>query len=210
MSPVIQIHAYRPTDLDHLYQICLQTMDYGRDATKLYADGRLPGLFYVAPYVTCDPSLCLVACLDQKPCGYVLGTNDSRAFETWCEANWFPSLRARYPLPLVEDSSADAKLIRLIHRGYRSEADLKAYPGHLHIGLLPCIQRQGVGTKLIKDFAALLAKRDCPALHLGVNVANPGACRFYEAIGLRLVRQALNARTYGLELAGKNRPSKSG
>ena len=62
MSPSIQIRAYQPTtDLEHLYQICLQTMDYGRDATKFYADGRLPGLFYTASYVTCDPSLCLVA-----------------------------------------------------------------------------------------------------------------------------------------------------
>jgi hypothetical protein len=116
MPPSIQIRAYQPTDLEHLYQICLQTMDYGRDATPLYADGRLPGLFYAAPYVTCDPSLCLVACLDQKPCGYILGTNDSRAFEAWCEANWFSTLRTRYPVPPMEDSSADAKLIRLIHR----------------------------------------------------------------------------------------------
>ncbi len=205
MPPSIQIRAYRPTDLEHLYQICLQTMDYGRDATKLYADGRLPGLCYAAPYLTRDPSLCLVACLDQKPCGYVLGTNDSRAFETWCEANWFPPLRTRYPIPPAEDSSADAKLIRLIYRGYRFEADLEAYPGHLHIDLLPGIQRQGVGTKLIKDFAALLAERDCPALHLGVNLANPGACKFYESIGLRLIRQAANVRTYGLVLHREGR-----
>jgi ribosomal protein S18 acetylase RimI-like enzyme len=203
--PSIQIRAYRPTDLEHLYQICLQTMDYGRDATKLYADRRLPGLFYVAPYVTCDPSLCLVACLDQKPCGYVLGTNDSRAFETWCEANWFPPLRERYPVPPMEDSSADAKLIRLIHRGCRLEAGLEAYPGHLHIDLLPGIQRQGVGTKLIKDFAALLAERDCPTFHLAVNIANPGACKFYESIGLRLIRQVANVSTYGLVLHGEGR-----
>ncbi len=205
MPPSVQIRAFQPTDLEHLYQICLQTMDYGRDATRIYADGRLPGLFYVAPYVTCDPGLCLVACLDQKPCGYVLGTTDSRAFETWCEANWFPSLRTRYPIPPVADSSADAKLIRLIHRGYRFEADLEAYPGHLHIDLLPCIQRQGVGTKLIKEFAALFAERDCPAFHLGVNLANPGACGFYETIGLRLIRQTATARTYGQMLPGEVR-----
>jgi len=197
MTPNIQIRAYSPADLDCLYQICLQTMDYGRDATKLYADGRLPGLFYAEPYVKCDPSLCLVACLDQKPCGYVLGTNDSRAFENWCEANWFPPLRARYPLPPLEDASADAKIIRLIHRGYRFEAGLEAYPGHLHIDLLPCIQRQGAGTKLIAGFADLLAQRGCPAFHLGVNKANPGACNFYEAIGLHLVRESVTVKTYG-------------
>jgi GNAT superfamily N-acetyltransferase len=245
MSPSIQIRSYHPTDLEHLYQICLQTMDYGRDATPLYADGRLPGLFYAAPYVTCDPSLCLVACLDQKPCGYILGTNDSRAFEAWCEANWFPTLRTRYPVPPMEDSIADAKLIRLIHRGYRLEADLESYPGHLHIDLLPGIQRQGVGTKLItsgfkihvetvaalyerrlprihmsrrsqtatttnfettsKDFAVLLSERNCPAFHLGVNIANPDACKFYESIGLRLIRQVANVRTYGLVLHGEGR-----
>lgn len=197
MNPNIQIRAYTPADLEFLHQICLQTMDYGRDATSLYADGRLPGLFYAAPYVMCDPSLCLVACLDQKPCGYVLGTNDSRTFEAWCEANWFPALRARYPVPPLEDASADAKMIRLIHRGYRFEADLGAYPGHLHIDLLPCIQRQGVGTKLIAGFADLLAKRGCPAFHLGVNKANRGACKFYEAIGLSLIRESATVSTYG-------------
>jgi len=201
MSASLQIRAYLPTDLDHLYQICLQTMDYGRDATRLYADGRLPGSFYAAPYVMCDPALCLVACLDQKPCGYVLGTDDSRAFESWCEVNWFPPLRNRLPIPPLDDQSADAKLIRLIHQGYRFETDLQAYPGHLHIDLLPCIQRQGVGTKLIKKFAAVLAQRDCPAFHLGVNVANLGACKFYESIGLRLIRHSSNVRTYGLALS---------
>jgi ribosomal protein S18 acetylase RimI-like enzyme len=206
MPPSVQFRAYSSSDLDHLYQICLQTADGGRDASKLYADGRLPGLFYAAPYVMFDPSLCLVACLDQTPCGYVLGTSDSRAFEHWCEANWFPPLRARYPLPPVDDASADAKLIRLIHRGYRVEANLEAYPGHLHIDLLPCIQRQGAGTKLIKDFIALLAGRNCPALHLGVNAANEGACKFYESIGLSLVRQSPHVRTYGLVLSNETRP----
>lgn len=196
----IQIRAFQPTDLEHLYRICLQTMDYGRDATSLYADGRLPGAFYAAPYVTCDPSLCLVACLDQMPCGYVLGTSDSRSFEAWCEANWFSPLRDRYPIPPSEDPTPDAKLIRLIHRGYRFEADLEAYPGHLHIDLLPCIQRQGIGSKLIQGFAALLGTRGCPAFHLGVNVANQGACTFYESIGLRLIRQSTQVRTYGMVL----------
>lgn len=197
----IQIRDYQPSDLAHLYRICLQTMDYGRDATKLFADGSLPGAFYAAPYVTRDASLCLVACLDGEPCGYVLGTDDSRAFEAWCARNWFPSLRTRHPFPQAEDDGRDARLIRLIHQGYRFEAELEAYPGHLHVDLLPCIQRQRVGSKLIAGFAKILAKRGCPAFHLEVNKANPGACKFYETIGLQLIRESSTSRTYGLTLS---------
>ncbi|HTL52283.1 MAG TPA: hypothetical protein VL860_06910, partial [Planctomycetota bacterium] len=46
-----------------------------------------------------------------------------------------------------------------------------------------------------------LADRNCPGFHLGVNAANQGACKFYEAIGLGLIRQTPQARTYGRVLS---------
>ena len=39
----------------------------------------------------------LVAVDDQGVAGYLLSADDSRAFEAWAEAEWWPPLRERYP-----------------------------------------------------------------------------------------------------------------
>jgi len=176
-------------------------MDCGRDASAIYRDGKLPGLFYAAPYVVMDPRLCLVACLDNVPCGYILGTANSSKFESWTEKNWFPNLRATHPLPPDNDASADAKLIRLIHAGYHPHPSLSAYPGHLHIDLLPCLQGKGIGRKLIEGFSRLLRQQCCPAMHLGVNERNSNASAFYEHIGLTLLGRHPGWIAYGTTLA---------
>src|SRR5262245_27568185 len=139
----IAIRAYHPSDLYALYQICLRTGDIGADATHVYQDPKLLGHCFAAPYAVFEPDLCFVLTNDGAPCGYILGTRDSVAFAERCDRDWFPVLRARYPLPSPDDRSQDADLIRYIHAGKWINPDVAAYPAHLHIDLLPIAQGQG-------------------------------------------------------------------
>ena len=62
-------------------------------------------------------------------------------------------------------------------------AELAEYPAHLHIDLLPELQGQGFGRRLIDTLRAALAARGVPAVHLGMDAANTGARAFYDRLG---------------------------
>ena len=194
------IRPYHPSDLYALYQICLCTADSGRDATALYRDPDLPGQRYVAPYAVAEPDLCFVLTADAALCGYLLGTRDTAAFHLWCEREWFPVLRERYPLPATGDHSPDAQMIRRFHDKYVGDPALAAYPAHLHIDLLPIAQGRGWGRRLMETFLDRLRMVHAPGVHLGVGKRNPGAIRFYERMGFHRVIDADTWIAFGMLL----------
>ena len=194
------IRPYHPSDLYALYQVCLRTADSGRDGTLLYRDPDLPGQLYVAPYAVAEPDLCFVLTADAAPCGYVLGTRDSAAFARWCETEWFPVLRVRYPLPAPGDRSPGARVIREIHTGMDVHPALAAYPAHLHIDLLPIGQGHGWGRRLMAVLLERLQTLHAPGVHLGVGKRNPGAIQFYERMGFHRVIDADTWIAFGMAL----------
>ena len=182
------IRPYHPSDLYALYRVCLLTGDSGADASQLYHDPELLGHLYVAPYAVLEPDVCFVLSHDGTPCGYILGTRDSAAFSARCERDWFPVLRARYPLPAPDDMSPDADLIRHIHAGHRPHPDLADYPAHLHIDLLPIAQGQGMGRQLVRTFTNQLRALQVPAVYLGVGTRNTRAIGFYSHVGFHQIQ----------------------
>lgn len=194
------IRPYHPSDLYALYRVCLLTGDHGSDASALYQDPELLGHIFTAPYAVFEPELCFTLTEDGKPCGYVLGTRDSIAFSARCEQDWFPVLRARYPLPEPQDTSPDADLIRYIHAGRHAHPDLGAYPAHLHIDLLPTAQGHGLGRKMIDTFLNQLRALNVPAVHLGVSALNLPAIGFYERVGFHKIKAYEGWVAYGMNL----------
>ncbi len=184
-----KIRPYHSSDLSRLYDICVQTGDGGRDVTSDYPDPDLLGQFYVAPYAVLQPDLCFTLTGDGVPCGYILGTRDSEQFARRGEQEWWPVLRERYPLPVPEDNTPNAWMIRAIHQGYRTHPDVAAYPAHLHIDLLPDAQGQGNGRKMMERFLARLRELHIPAVHLGVGRRNERAIAFYQRMGFHLIAE---------------------
>lgn len=177
------IRSYHPTDICALYAVCLKTGDSGADATDKFRDGELLGHMYVAPYLAYEPDLAFTLTHNDVPVGYVLGTRDSEAFAARCERDWYPVLRARYPLPPAEDKSPDAGMVRAYHEKSSAHPELVDFPAHLHIDLLPIGQGQGYGRRLIETFLARLRALGVPAVHLGVSLRNHRAIGFYEKLG---------------------------
>jgi ribosomal protein S18 acetylase RimI-like enzyme len=195
-----EIRPYHPSDLTSLYRICLQTGDSGKDASMKYKDPDLLGQFYAAPYAVLEPELCFVLTCTGRPCGYIIGTGDSQNFYERCEREWFPVLRERYPMPADEDTSADAHIIRLIHKGHVPNPDLSDYPAHLHIDILPEGQGKGMGRKLIETLISALRVRGVPALHLQVGKANANAVQFYQRVGFQVIKEYERAVAFGIKL----------
>jgi len=186
-SPAI-IRPYRPADLDDLYRICLATADAGADGSALYSDPQLVGHHYAAPYGLFSPETAFVAEDEQGVGGYILGALDTRAFEARLEVDWWPSLRPRYTDPSGTPHqawSADQRLAYLIHHPFPAPRRIvEPFPSHLHIDLLPRLQGQGLGRRLIDLWLETIAKMGSRGVHLGVNPANARAIRFYNIYGL--------------------------
>jgi ribosomal protein S18 acetylase RimI-like enzyme len=194
------IRNYHPSDLPFIYEVCLKTGDSGKDASELYQDPYLIGHYYAAPYAVLEPELCFIACVDHKPVGYILGTENTEQFAARCEKAWFPVLRQRYPFPLEGDESLDARIIRLIHQGIPVKPEFLDYPAHLHIDLLPAAQGQGFGRTLIETFAKALRKKDIAAFHLEVGKRNPGAIAFYQKVGFEQIADFPWSIGFGMKL----------
>jgi ribosomal protein S18 acetylase RimI-like enzyme len=176
-----------PADAPALNVICLKTGDSGEDATALYKDPDLLGLYYAAPYAIIEPESGFVLTHAGEPCGYILGAKNTAAFSARCERDYFPALRAKYPLPPADDPSPDAGMIRAIHNGIHSSDVFKNYPAHLHIDIMPIAQKHGFGRKLMETFLGRMKANGVPAVHLGVGAKNLNAIAFYERMGFHRV-----------------------
>lgn len=184
------IRPYHPADFLALYRICLGTGDAGQDGAHLYQDPDLIGHYFAAPYAILEPTLSFVLTCDGWPCGYVLGAGDTAIFGERCEVEWFPPLRARYPLPPADDPSRDAQMIRAIHHGHERENRFALYPAHLHIDILPPGQGQGWGRRMIETLLDQMRAQAVPGVHLGVGGRNTRAIGFYEHMGFQRISTA--------------------
>jgi ribosomal protein S18 acetylase RimI-like enzyme len=188
MTRAAEIRPYRPSDLDDLYRICLATGDAGADASNLYRDPQLVGHLYAAPYGVLSPDTAFVVEDDQGVGGYIVGALDTRAFSARQEAEWWPRLRPRYLDPSEtphQDWNADQRGAYLIHHPFPAPRRVvEPFPSHLHINLLPRLQGQDLGRRLIDLMLETLRAKGSRGVHLGVNSANARAIRFYLAYGL--------------------------
>ncbi|HWM02160.1 MAG TPA: GNAT family N-acetyltransferase [Actinophytocola sp.] len=185
-----KIRAYRPGDEATLYDICLRTGASGADATGQYRDPALLGALFVGPYVRLAPSLAFVGVDEDGVAGYVLGVPDTRAFEQTCEREWWPALRARYPVGAFPPDTPDSHMVRMIHHPPTASDDVvERYPAHLHIDLLPRLQGRGYGRRLLETLFDALTRAGVPSVHLGVGLANENAIGFYHRMGFTEVRR---------------------
>jgi ribosomal protein S18 acetylase RimI-like enzyme len=185
LASVPLLRPYRTADHDAVYDICVRTGAAGEDATHLLRDPALLGHVYAGPYVELAPDLAFVVEDDDGVAGYILGAADTAEFQDRLEREWWPELRRRYPAYRTDGYAAfDDLLIALMHSPVRALADLvAAYPSHLHIDLLPRLQGQGWGRRLIDTLVERLRATGSHGLHLGVATANTKAQAFYRAVG---------------------------
>lgn len=182
----------------------------GSDASPLYTDPFLLGQFYAAPYFFYNPEYCftLVSNRTGKPEGYILGTGDTNAFDAWRNTAWLP--------PILEtckkqetDTAADKALKKRIQDSCTAaqknqEAGkkefTKAYPAHFHIDIMPELQKQGWGSKLLAAFSNSLIQNKIYALHLGVDKQNAGAVSFYSKSGCTVLGEDEYTLYFGKKL----------
>lgn len=166
-----RIRPYRADDAGDVFDVCVRTGE-GDPAV-------LPDV-YAAPYVSFDPTLAFVVDTGERVAGYILATDDTREFVRRYRAEWLEAFVARHGAPAAGAEGALAA-------GLRPERMLvpgvDEYPAHLHIDLLPELQRQGLGRMLVETLTHELRRRGVPGLHLVADPSNTNAIAFYERLG---------------------------
>ncbi|MFS0866666.1 N-acetyltransferase family protein [Microbacterium sp. 179-B 1A2 NHS] len=195
------IRLYRPGDEAAVADICLRTADAGADATGIFADDDLWAEVFVRPYVHRHPDLAFVLVDDDdRVAGYVVGTPDTRGFEDWFASQWWPRFSGRWPRPDVERSRQDGTLVYAYGRRAGAEPYGDTFPAHLHIDLLPHLQGQGWGRRLIETFVAALRERGVVGVHLVASADNTGALAFYTRLGFAPLPSHPGVRAFGMHL----------
>ena len=164
----------------------MRTGDSGGDATGQYSNDDLLGDIFVLPYVDFEPDWAFIVDNGGRARGYLVATPDTRAFVDRYRADWLPGFTAKYA-PTGEPGAASGTEAHMIHEGLHPERmlipELDAYPAHLHIDLLPELQAQGLGRKLIRALVEKLRAAGVPGVHLGVSPTNTNARAFYARLG---------------------------
>lgn len=193
------------SDASNLQDICLKTGDAGRDATALFQDSRLLGDIFAVPYLRFEPDFAFVAEDEQGVAGYILGTPDTAAFRARLEAEWWPELRRRHPLPPPEPEGTfdlERHFIRaFVHAPAGPlEPCLQDHPAHLHIDLLPRLQGQGLGRRLMDTLLQKFRTRGVKGVHWGVDGRNQAALAFYGRLGARILERPDWGVWFGMDL----------
>lgn len=173
------IRPFREGDESHVFDVCVRT---GQGDPAILAD------VYAAPYLRFDPALAFVVDTGERVAGYILGTADTREFVRRYRAEWLPGFVARHAVPTeVPTDAPDDGPHGVLAAGLRPERMLvpgvDEYPAHLHIDLLPELQRRGLGRMLIETLADALRARGVRGLHLVADPSNTSAIAFYSRLG---------------------------
>jgi GNAT superfamily N-acetyltransferase len=184
---MISIRPFRAEDIRALYAIALRTGDAGNDATSLHEDGDLVGHVYAAPYALLEPDLAIVAADETGVAGYVVGALDTDAWHNRLEREWWPELRLRYADPSgspFRTWSADQLRAYVIHHPQPPPAEVVwTFPAHIHLNLLPRLQGQGIGARLLAAWFDAAEWRGVGPAHVGVNHTNARGLRFWSSQG---------------------------
>jgi len=191
--------------------VCIRTADAGRDATGLLIDDEIWPAVFLRPYLVRHSRYAFVVDADGAPAGYVVCAPDTRSFEEWFSTVWWPERAARWS---VEADSVDHRAPRTAgilryaaSRRAGAEPYGDTYPAHLHIDLLPQLQGQGWGRRLIDTLIELLRAQGVSGVHLVADASNAAALAFYDRLGFVRLPSHEGVQAFGMSLNG---PASSG
>jgi GNAT superfamily N-acetyltransferase len=114
-------------------------------------------------------------------------------------------VRDRYPVDGAGDRERGT-IDYATNRGPGRAEHAGTYPAHLHIDLLPELQGQGFGRRLIETLDDALARAGVSGVHLEASAANTGAVAFYPRVGFTPLPSGEGTRAFGRRLPAGSQP----
>ncbi len=192
LSADIVVRPYRADDAGAVSEICYLTGYMGESAQGHFCDRELFALLWAYSNIAYSPKSCFVAVSESKVVGYCLVAADTKDFGRWLLETHKRAIIKRTLSSTMWRSPKDLGWLFRWNRPAKPDAGLPAllesYPAHLHINVLPGVQRKGIGQILIA--AAFQHLKDCrvPGVHLRTTSRNASALRFYDKIGFQRLK----------------------
>ena len=136
----LRVRPYREGDRDAIEAIVRGTGLRGRPVRDFFEDEEVVLRIFAEYYLEVEPESCLVAEMDGRLCGYILGCADTRRYERYL-LRLAPQLLARVGTGIVGLRLREPQTYRtlwwLLSRAYREAppVDLRRYPAHVHVGI---------------------------------------------------------------------------
>jgi ribosomal protein S18 acetylase RimI-like enzyme len=138
-------------------------------------------------YINFEPESLFVAEVDDRVVGALLGAVDTFRFGQYYHHRVQPYLVKRllagaygwpgWLLPIIRTNLAGRYVIA-------PKVDRRQYPAHLHIGVLACWRRIGIGTALMAHYTDYLCQREVAGFHLYASSFHPLSIGFYRKLRL--------------------------
>lgn len=186
----IVVRPYAADDRQEVRHVCFVTGYMGDPIDWQWRDEESFADIFSSYYTDREPESALVAEMDGRVVGYLLGCTDSRRVGNPM-APLAPHLVRRWLLlrpgtaAFMWRAAADAARDALMRRLPVPTHDSR-WPAHLHVNLLPVARGCGCGKALVQRWFATLRERDVGGCHVETLAENTRAIAFFAAQGFRL------------------------
>ncbi len=165
------IRRYRPQDREAVREICRVTAHRNRGFELTFEDPEVFADYWSRYYTDFEPGSCLVAEIEGRVVGYLLGCHDSRRHARIMGLRILPKVVLRILWKLATrqyTNPASFRMLRWTIRKSWREAPavpLDEYPAHYHCNLLREAQRRNLYTQLVMQFLDELEAAGVRGLH---------------------------------------------
>ena len=187
-EPEAGVRPYRGNDRGAVRRISYDTADAGNPGNTICRDRRFVEDALTSYYTDWENESILIAEVDGKAVGYLMGCLDTRR-------QLRVTLKVILPRAVLgavlRGALAHADSYRLAWRAVRiflssgahRGVDLERYPAHFHLNIAAGYRRAGLGPRLVDAFEARARAAGTSGIHLAVREDNAAARRFFEKRG---------------------------
>lgn len=192
-------------DEAEVYDICHKTCRDGSDCTELFPDHlqTIPADRLIGPFVTINPELCLVLQnVDNHLAGYACAALNAKQFYQNQEMCWFPEMRQKYPLSLLDSPSLTPTASDSINHfhNFKYEYPQEVLNSHPSIMVCSVLKEHCNGDsskRLVTVLLAALRSNGSSGVHVCINCTDHYMHDFYKKIGFtQIFEDATNGRVY--------------
>jgi ribosomal protein S18 acetylase RimI-like enzyme len=182
------VRPYEPADREALRRVCFETGLMGGPVSHLYGDLDSFADMFCTWYLDHEPeSVGVVDDGTGAAAGYLVGCVDTRRAARPERVMAAAALRRGLLFRPATAGFLWRSIGDIVAAGFDVEehVDLRRYPAHLHIDLLPHVRGTGLGRVLMSNWLDRLRSLGVPGVHLGTMAENTSAVAFFESLGFR-------------------------
>jgi ribosomal protein S18 acetylase RimI-like enzyme len=155
----VRLRAYQDSDRAAICRICCETGFLGGPVDPLFQDRELFAELFTRPYLDCEPECALIAQVDERIVGYLLGSlrRDFDFIQLRTGFKTAAKMALRLATGRYTHHPRSRKFVRwLFTAGLWEQPKHPRSAAHLHLDILPEYRGRGIGRRLWENYEGRL------------------------------------------------------